>query len=103
MRLNAQKTLLQVDGFDIACFSERDPSRLPWEKLNIDIVFECTGLFTSKDKAEQHIHAGAKKVLISAPGKNVDKTIVFGVNHETLTKKIKLFQMHLAQLIVLHH
>ena len=76
---------IQVDGFDIACFSEKDPSRLPWAKLNIDIVFECTGLFTSKDKAEQHIHAGAKRVLISAPGQNVDKTIVFGVNHETLT------------------
>ena len=75
---------IKVDGFDIACFSEKDPVRLPWAKLNIDIVFECTGLFTSKDKAEQHIHAGAKRVLISAPGQNVDKTIVFGVNHETL-------------------
>ena len=81
---------IKVDGHDIACFSEREPSKLPWEKLNIDIVFECTGLFTSKDKAEQHIEAGAKKVLISAPGKNVDKTVVFGVNHETLTKEDKI-------------
>ncbi len=79
------ETSIKVDGFDIACFSEKDPAKLPWAKLNIDIVFECTGLFTSKDKAEQHIQAGAKRVLISAPGQNVDKTIVFGVNHETLT------------------
>ncbi len=81
------ETSIKVDGFDIACFSEKDPAKLPWAKLNIDIVFECTGLFTSKDKAEQHIQAGAKRVLISAPGQNVDKTIVFGVNHETLTNE----------------
>ena len=84
------KTSIKVDGFDIACFSEKDPAKLPWAKLNIDIVFECTGLFTSKDKAEQHIQAGAKRVLISAPGQNVDKTIVFGVNHETLTKEDRI-------------
>ena len=81
---------IKVDGFDIACFSEKDPAKLPWDKLNIDIVFECTGLFTSKDKAEQHIQAGAKRVLISAPGQNVDKTIVFGVNHETLTNEDRI-------------
>ena len=81
---------IKVDGFDIACFSEKDPIRLPWAKLNIDIVFECTGLFTSKDKAEQHIQAGAKRVLISAPGQNADKTIVFGVNHETLTNEDRI-------------
>ena len=84
------KTSIKVDGFDITCFSEKDPAKLPWAKLNIDIVFECTGLFTSKDKAEQHIQAGAKRVLISAPGQNVDKTIVFGVNHETLTKEDRI-------------
>ena len=83
--VECSETSIKVDGFDIACFSEKDPAKLPWAKLNIDIVFECTGLFTSKDKAEQHIQAGAKRVLISAPGQNVDKTIVFGVNHETLT------------------
>ena len=88
--VKCSETSIKVDGHDIACFSEREPSKLPWEKLNIDIVFECTGLFTSKDKAEQHIEAGAKKVLISAPGKNVDKTVVFGVNHETLTKEDKI-------------
>ena len=84
------ETSIKVDGFDIACFSEKDPEKLPWAKLNIDIVFECTGLFTSKDKAEQHIQAGAKRVLISAPGQNVDKTIVFGVNHETLTNEDRI-------------
>ena len=84
------ETSIKVDGFEIACFSEKDPAKLPWAKLNIDIVFECTGLFTSKDKAEQHIQAGAKRVLISAPGQNVDKTIVFGVNHETLTKEDRI-------------
>ena len=84
------ETSIKVDGFDIACFSEKDPAKLPWAKLKIDIVFECTGLFTSKDKAEQHIQAGAKRVLISAPGQNVDKTIVFGVNHETLTNEDRI-------------
>ena len=84
------KTSIKVDGFDITCFSEKDPAKLPWAKLNIDIVFECTGLFTSKDKAEQHIQAGAKRVLISAPGQNVDKPIVFGVNHETLTNEDRI-------------
>ena len=84
------ETSIKVDGFDIACFSEKDPAKLPWAKLNIDIVSECTGLFTSKDKAEQHIQAGAKRVLISAPGQNVDKTIVFGVNHETLTNEDRI-------------
>ena len=88
--VECSETSIKVDGFDIACFSEKDPAKLPWAKLNIDIVFECTGLFTSKDKAEQHIQAGAKRVLISAPGQNVDKTIVFGVNHEMLTNEDRI-------------
>ena len=88
--VECSETSIKVDGFDIACFSEKDPAKLPWAKLNIDIVFECTGLFTSKDKAEQHIKAGAKRVLISAPGQNVDKTIVFGVNHESLTNEDRI-------------
>ncbi len=88
--VECSETSIKVDGFDIACFSEKDPAKLPWAKLNIDIVFECTGLFISKDKAEQHIQAGAKRVLISAPGQNVDKTIVFGVNHETLTNEDRI-------------
>ena len=88
--VECSETSIKVDGFDIACFSEKDPAKLPWAKLNIDIVFECTGLFTSKDKAKQHIQAGAKRVLISAPGQNVDKTVVFGVNHEKLTNEDRI-------------
>ena len=71
----------------VAVLKERDPKQLPWKKLKIDIVFECTGLFTSKDTASMHLKAGAKKVLVSAPCSDADKTIVYGVNHETLTKK----------------
>ena len=67
-------------------YSEKDPKNLPWKKLNIDIVLECSGVFTSKEKALSHIEAGAKKVIISAPGKNVDATIVKGVNDNILTK-----------------
>lgn len=74
----------------IKCLSERDPSKLPWKKMNIDIVMECTGLFTSADKARVHIDCGAKKVLVSAPSTGADKTIVFGVNEKTLSKKDKI-------------
>ena len=73
-----------VNGDVIKVTKERDPSNLPWKELKIDVVLECTGHFTAKEKAELHLKAGAKKVLISAPGKGVDNTIVFGVNHETL-------------------
>src|SRR3989440_829842 len=64
----------------------RDPSTLPWKELGVDIAMECTGIFTAKEKASAHLTAGAKRVLISAPGENADATIVFGVNHDTLTK-----------------
>jgi glyceraldehyde 3-phosphate dehydrogenase len=64
----------------------RDPKDLPHKELNVDIAFECTGLFTARDKAAAHLAAGAKRVLISAPGDNADKTIVFKVNHDVLTK-----------------
>ena len=74
----------KINGNDIKVFAERDPENLPWGDLNVDIVLECTGFFTEKEKAEAHIKAGAKKVLISAPGKGDMKTIVYGVNHETL-------------------
>ena len=73
-----------VEGKKIKIYKELEPINLPWKELNIDIVLECTGKFTSKEKAMAHIEAGAKKVLISAPGKGEMKTIVYNVNHETL-------------------
>ncbi len=65
--------------------SERDPANLPWGKIGVDIALECTGVFVDRKNASKHIEAGAQKVLISAPGKDVDNTIVYGVNHKTLT------------------
>jgi glyceraldehyde 3-phosphate dehydrogenase len=73
-----------INGDKIRVVAERDPKKLPWKELNVDVVFECTGFFTSKEKAQGHIDAGAKKVIISAPGTGVDATIVYGVNHEVL-------------------
>ena len=73
-----------VKGRKIKVYAETDPNNLPWKDLDIDVVFECTGKFTSKEKAEAHINAGAKKVIISAPAKGDVKTIVYGVNEETL-------------------
>ena len=75
---------LIVDGHPIQIVSERNPSDLPWQALDVDLVFECTGRFTQRDAAFEHILAGAKKVLISAPGKDADATIVYGVNHSIL-------------------
>jgi glyceraldehyde 3-phosphate dehydrogenase len=76
---------LLVGDDAVQVFAERDPAALPWGQLGVDIVFECTGRFTTRDSAAQHLAAGAGKVLISAPGKEVDATVVFGVNHDTLT------------------
>lgn len=75
---------LIVDGNEIQVLSERDPAKLPWKDLDIDVVFECTGFFASKDKAALHLKAGAKKVLISAPAGDDVPTIVYGINHQTL-------------------
>jgi glyceraldehyde 3-phosphate dehydrogenase len=75
---------LVVNGDRIKVTAERDPSKLPWGELGIDVVFECTGFFASKDKAAMHLQAGAKKVLISAPAGSDLPTIVYGVNHDTL-------------------
>ncbi len=74
-----------VDGKRIRVTAERDPSKLPHKELGVDIALECTGFFTDADKARAHIEAGAKRVLISAPGKGVDLTVVYGVNHQKLT------------------
>jgi glyceraldehyde 3-phosphate dehydrogenase len=73
-----------VNGDRIAVFAERNPEDLPWGDLNIDVVFECTGIFTSRDKASAHLRAGARKVLISAPSNDADATIVYGVNHDVI-------------------
>ncbi len=82
---NDEKSIT-IDGKKIPIYSEADPSKLPWKELDVDIVLECTGFFASKAKSQAHIDAGAKKVLISAPAGNDLPTIVYGVNHETLTK-----------------
>ncbi len=74
-----------VNGDRVQVLAQRDPSQLPWKDLGVDVVLECTGLFTSKEKASAHLKGGAKKVLISAPGgKDVDATVVYGVNHSVL-------------------
>jgi glyceraldehyde 3-phosphate dehydrogenase len=76
---------LVINGDRILVTAERDPTKLPWGKLNVDVVYECTGLFTARDKANMHIQAGAKKVIISAPaGNDVDATVVYGVNNNIL-------------------
>ncbi len=81
---------LIVNGDRIKVCAERDPAKLPWGELGVDIVIESTGLFTSGDKAKAHLDAGAKKVIISAPGKNVDGTFVYGVNHEQLKGEYRI-------------
>jgi len=83
--VQANEDSIIVDNDTIKVFAERDPNKLPWKELAIDVVLECTGFFASKEKAGAHLQAGAKKVVISAPaGKDVDATIVYGVNHSSL-------------------
>ena len=86
-KVNIKNEKIIIGNKKILALKERDPKNLPWKKLKIDIVFECTGLFTSKGTSSMHLKAGAKKVLVSAPCNDADKTIVYGVNHNTLTKK----------------
>lgn len=82
--ISFKEDAIVVDGKEIKVFAEKDPNNLPWKALDVDVVLECTGVFTSKDKAMAHINAGAKKVIISAPAKGDLKTIVYNVNHEIL-------------------
>ncbi len=77
---------LKTDGHDIIVLSEATPEKLPWRNLGVDIVMECTGRFTDRDGAAKHLTAGAKRVLVSAPCKNADLTVVYGVNHDKLTQ-----------------
>ena len=88
--ISSEANEIIVDESSIKYFSQRDPLELPWSDLDIDIVFESTGIFTDRVSAQKHLDAGAKKVLISAPAQNPDKTIVYGVNHETLSNDDKI-------------
>ena len=84
--VEADKDALVVDGKRIRVLSERDPAKLPWRDLGVSIVLECSGLFTSRDKAAAHLSGGAQKVIISAPAKGADLTMCYGVNHTSYKK-----------------
>ncbi len=88
--ISADDNSMTVNGHKTQVMAERDPTKLPWGDLGIDVVMECTGIFTDRDKAAVHLESGAKQVLVSAPSKGADATIVYGVNHKTLTKDHKV-------------
>ncbi len=77
---------LLTERFNIKCLQEKSPANLPWQEMQVDIVLECSGVFSSKEQAMQHIQAGAKKVLVSAPSNNADLTVVYGINHHKINK-----------------
>ena len=85
-KIEAVKNGIKVDGKKVKVLSERDPAKLPWGELGVDIVLECTGIFTSKEAAGKHLEGGAKKVLVSAPASGADITVVYGVNHDQMKK-----------------
>ena len=85
-KISVKRNKIMVGKKAITVLNQRDPQKLPWKRLKIDVALECTGLFTSKEKASMHLKAGAKKVLVSAPCTNADKTIVYGVNDEEITR-----------------
>ncbi len=87
------KDFIQAGNKKIKVFSEKEPEKLPWKKLNIDVVIESTGFFTDREGAKKHLKSGAKKVIISAPGKNPDITIVLGCNENQLKKEHKIISM----------
>ncbi|MGH6906941.1 MAG: type I glyceraldehyde-3-phosphate dehydrogenase, partial [Aestuariivirga sp.] len=84
VRVEGDSIRIGAEKFKVTAI--KDPALLPWKDMSVDIALECTGLFTAKDKASAHLTAGAKRVLISAPGENSDLTVVYGVNHDKLTK-----------------
>jgi len=88
--VKATKNGIRVGGAFISVTAERDPTKLPWKKQDVDIALECTGLFASKEKASAHLDAGAKRVLISAPAPGADLTVVYGINHNKLRKSHKV-------------
>ena len=81
-----KENYVEIAGNKISFLNESDPQKLPWKKFDIDIVIESTGIFTDREKAEMHISSGAKKVLISAPSKNPDITVVYGINHKKINE-----------------
>ncbi len=81
---------IDIGSGPIKVLAERDPRKLPWKSMGIDIVMECTGIFTEREKAAQHLEAGAKRVLVSAPSKGADITVVYGVNHDKMTTEHKV-------------
>ena len=85
-KISVKRNKIIVGKKAITVLNQRDPQKLPWKRLKIDVALECTGLFTSKEKASMHLKAGAKKVLVSAPCTNADKTIVYGVNDEEINR-----------------
>ena len=92
-KVEAGKDFIKVNGKKIMVFAEPDPSKLPWKKLGVDYVIESTGKFKEKEKASLHLKAGAKRVLISAPSKDPDITVVYGVNHKDLNKSHKIISV----------
>ena len=89
-QVTGKKSSIGIGNKSIKIFSERNPDDLPWGELGVDVVMECTGIFTSKEKAQMHLNAGAKRVLISAPATNADITVVYGVNHKKIRKSHKI-------------
>ena len=85
--VRAESDALVIDRRQVRVLAERDPARLPWKQLGVDLVLECSGLFTDRDKAAKHLEAGAKKVIISAPAKGADLTICMGVNDRAYDAK----------------
>ena len=85
-KISVKRNKIMVGKKAITVLNQRDPQKLPWKRLKIDVALECTGLFTSKEKASMHLKAGAKKVLVSAPCTNADKTIVYGVNDDEIIR-----------------